>query len=179
MTTMKLVLTLCLILSQAPTLRQSNHNWHPATYRGLNVGNSRRAEMLRVFGQPKWSRAAKTEDRQEVWNNYEGAGEFPGITIVAIDNRRGIIKRIDFYPEKLSKQQAVAHFGRGYIITKYDFEACRSDEESEPIYESPSGLLTVVEYRARGIAIFIGHEDLVTKISYVSGPIGRVKSRCE
>ena len=175
---MKIILLFSLLLSQSPHTRSTQKVWRPAVYRGLRIGKSRRDAMLRVFGQPKWSRQAETEDRQEVWNNYERAGEFPGITIVVVESRSSVIKRIDFYPEKLSKQQALAHFGRGYITTKYDFEPCQSDEESEPIYESPTGLLSSVEYRARGIAISIGHEEMVTKISYVSGPIGRTKSRC-
>lgn len=139
--------------------------------------------MLRVLGQPKWSRAPQKDDDpespQEVWNNYERAGEFSGTTTVVTDGRSGVITRIDFYPEKLSKEQAVAHFGPGYIITKYDFDPCLGDEESEPIYESPNGPLVSLEYRARGIAISIGYKDLVTKISYVGGPIGAAESRCK
>ena len=139
--------------------------------------------MLRVLGKPRWSRTspgeADNESHQEVWNNYDRVGEFPGITNVVVDRRRGIITKIEFYPERLSKEEALAHFGRGYIITRYDFDRCGGDEESEPIYESPYGPLVSVEYRSRGIAISVGDKDMVTKIRYVSEPIGNAKPRCK
>jgi hypothetical protein len=180
---MKLILIFSLVLGQVPSARRPVRRWRPATYRGLTVGKSNRADVLRVLGQPKWSRAHEGEDDaesgQKVWNNYERAGEFPGTTTVVIDGRSGVIARIDFYPERLTKEQAVAHFGPGYIVTKYDFDPCPGDEESEPIYESPDGPLVSVEYRSRGIAISVGYKDLVTKISYVGGPIGATKSKCK
>jgi hypothetical protein len=180
---MKLILLFSLMLSQVPSAHHPVGRWHPATYRGLTVGKSNRADMLRVLGQPRWSRASQGDDdpesRPEVWNNYEHAGEFPGTTTVVLDGRRGVITRIDFYPEKLSKEQAVAHFGPGYVTTRYDFDPCLGDEESEPIYESPNGPLVSLEYRSRGIAVSVGHKDLVTKISYVGGPIGAAKSKCK
>lgn len=141
--------------------------------------------MLRVLGQPKWSRPSgegeedDPESRREVWNNYERAGEFPGTMSVVVDGRSGVITRIEVYPDKLTKEQAVAHFGPGYTVTRYDFDPCPGDEDSEPIYESPDGPLVSVEYRARGIAIAVGYKDLVTRISYVNGPIGAAKPRCK
>jgi len=138
--------------------------------------------MLKAWGKPKWSRsskpAAEEDERQVTWTNYERVGEFPGPTTVVSDTRSGVITRINFYPDRLTKEQAIAHFGAGYLITKYSFDSCLDEEESEPIYESPNGPLVSVEYRSRGIAISVGYMDMVTKISYVSGPIGSVKSRC-
>ena len=180
---MAFILTFLLLLSHAPSARQTDHRWHSATFRGLTVGKSRRADMLRVLGKPRWSRTspgeADTESHPEVWNNYDRVGEFPGITNVVVDKRRGIVTRIEFYPERLSKEEAIAHFGRGYIVTRYDFDRCGGDEESEPIYESPNGPLVSVEYRSRGIAISVGYQDLVTRIRYVSGPIGSARPRCK
>lgn len=137
--------------------------------------------MLRSWGQPKWSRTSKRDNEDEsqvTWTNYEKVGEFPGSTTVVSDTRTGVVSRINFYPDRLTKEQAIAHFGKGYVVTRYAFDSCYNEEDSEPIYESANGPLTNVEYRARGIAISIGYKDLVTKISYVSGPVGSVKSRC-
>jgi hypothetical protein len=178
---MNLVLILSLLLSQAPAVRLPQRVWHPATYRGLTIGKSRRADMLRVFGKPKWTRSPKRGDEdesdQEVWSSFERVGEFPGQTNVLSD-KRGVIERIDFYPAKLTKDQAIGHFGSDYIITRYAFDSCLGDEDSDHIYESQNGPLVSVEYRDRGIAISIGYKDLVTKISYVGGPIGSTKSEC-
>lgn len=180
---MKLLLILGLTLGQIAAVYQSDRRWSPATFRGLTMGKSRRADMLRVLGKPKWSRITPGEKGEEpdseVWNNYELAGEVPGQVNVVVDERSGVIKTIILYPKKISKQQAIAHFGRDYIITTYDFDPCEEDEDSEPIYESPKGPLEFVEYRSKGIAISIGYGDSVTKISYVAGPIGSTQPRCK
>ena len=159
---------------------QSGSHWRPATFRGITVGKSKLSNMLRKWGPPKWSRNSKrdNEEEQVTWTNYEKVGEFAGPTTVVSDTRTGVITRINFYPARLTKEQAIAHFGKGYVVTRYAFDSCGDEEDSEPIYESPNGPLISVEYRARGIAISVGNNDMVTKISYVSGAIGALKSRC-
>ena len=180
---MKSLLILSLLFSSAllPS-SQPGRRWRPATLRGITVGKSKVTEMVQKWGTPKWSRTSKPEAEEEAaqvtWTNYERAGEFPGPTTVVSDARNGVITRINFYPDRLTKEQAIAHFGADYIVTRYAFDYCVNEEDSEAIYESPTGQLVSVEYRARGIAISVGNKDMVTKISYVSGPIGSVKSRC-
>ena len=169
-----------LLTAVAGRAGQAARQWRPATYRGITVGKSKLANMLRTWGQPKWSRNSKRDNDEEqvTWTNYEKVGEFSGPTTVVSDTRSGTITRINFYPDRLTKEQAIAHFGKSYIVTMYAFDSCGDEEDSEPIYESPHGPLISVEYRARGIAISVGNNDMVTKISYVSGPIGALKSRC-
>lgn len=180
---MKVILILALLLSGAQAAQGPNRAWRPATYRGLTVGKSKRTDLLRVFGQPRWSRSPKREDEderdrdREVWSNFESVGEFPGPTNVLTD-KRGVIARIDSYPSALTRDQAIAHFGKAYVLTRYDLDSCLGDEDSEVFFESPKGSFLYLEYRARGIAISIGYKDLVTKISYLKGPVGSPKSKC-
>jgi hypothetical protein len=177
---MNLILILGLILSQVPAVRQPGRRWRPATFRGITVGKSKRVDMLRLLGQPRWSRTTPGEGNEHgtTWNNYERVSEFPGPTNVATDSVTGIVIRIDFYPQKLSKEEAVKYFGPRYVITRYAFDPCPGDEDEESVYESPSGPLVSVEYRGRGIAILVGYKDMVTKISYIGGPLGSTTSRC-
>jgi len=179
---MKLLLLFSLMLGSAfAPVAQTGRQWRPATYRRVTVGKSKLADMLRAWGKPKWSRTSRREadeEAQVTWTNYERVGEFPGPTTVVSDTRTGVVTRINFYPDRLTKEQAIAHFGSDYITTRYAFDSCLDEEDSEPIYESPTGPLVNVEYRARGIAISVGYKDLVTRISYVSGPIGSARSRC-
>src|SRR6266550_4215907 len=173
-----LMFSLVLVSAVAP---QTGRQWRPATYRGVTVGKSKVADMLRAWGKPKWSRTSRREadeESQVTWTNYERVGEFPGPTTVVSDTKSGVVTRINFYPDRLTKAQAIAHFGSDFVTTRYAFDSCLDEEDSEPIYESPAGPLVSVEYRARGIAISVGYQDLVTRISYVSGPIGSTKSRC-
>lgn len=110
---------------------------------------------------------------------YDSGGDFPGSLNVVIDKRSDVVLRIDLYPEKLSKDDAVKHFGQDYIVTRYDFDECLGNEESGPLYESPNGSLLEVEYRERGIAISVNGVGEVNNISYVSKPIGTPESRCK
>jgi hypothetical protein len=180
---MKSLVILSLLLSSSVSPpRQPGRQWRPATLRGITVGKSKLADMVRKWGKPKWSRTSRLEAeedaRQVTWTNYERVGEFPGPTTVVSDTHSGVISRINFYPDRLTKEQAIAHFGSDYIVSRYAFDSCLDEEDSEPIYESPTGPLVSVEYRARGIAISVGYKDMVTKISYVSGPVGSARSRC-
>lgn len=82
------------------------------------------------------------------------------------------------YPKGLSKEDAIKHFGSDYIITRYDFDLCLGNEESAPLFESPTGSVTFVEYRQRGIAIAVDDNSKVDHIRYVSEPIGAASSKC-
>lgn len=171
------VALLCFVVNVSS---QNQSVWRPASLRGITVGKSKVPDMIRFWGQPKWSRTspAEEDERQVTWTNYEKAGEFPGSTTVVSDARTMVITRINFYPDRLTKDEAVAHFGRNYVITRYAFDPCADEEDKEAIFESPNGPVVNVEYRSRGIAISIGYNNMVTKISYVSEPVGAKKSRC-
>jgi len=177
---LKALLVIALLSSAAAVTSQTSSAWRPATLRGVTVGKSKVPDMIRSWGQPKWSRTSPDEEdeHQVTWTNYEKAGEFPGSTTVVSDARTRLITRINFYPDRLTKDEAIAHFGRNYSITHYAFDTCKDKEKGESIFESPNGPVVNVEYRARGIAISIGYNNMVTKISYVNGPVGPTKSRC-
>lgn len=156
--------------------------WQAATYRGLIIGKSTRADMFRIFGKPKLidTPADQVEDEPnpEVWYEYERGGEFLGEPTFVVDKRSGMILRIDLYTRDLSKEEAIKHFGCDYIVTKYSFDDCLGNEESAPLYESPNGSITEIEYRARGIAISVDNNGSVKQISYVSKPLGATSSKC-
>lgn len=111
---------------------------------------------------------------------YDSGGVFPGELTVVINKDTGIVLAINLNPDSLSKADAVKYFGPDYILTRYDFDECLGNEESAPMYESPTGSLLEVEYRHRGIAISVDDDrGNVNTISYVSRPIGASSSRCK
>lgn len=181
------------ILSQKPSLEVqqlnakpegSNRDWGTATYKGLIIGKSTRADMLRVLGEPEWSgppsNQGKVDQNPEIWNTYKGSGDFPGQTTVVIDKHSSVILSIDLYPEALSKEEAIRRLGDHYIKTRYDLDMCLSTDggESAPLYESPNGEIEIIEYRSRGIAIRVNYQGNVDHIQYVNKPIGTPSSKC-
>lgn len=159
---------------------QRNREWQAASHRGLKVGASTRADMLSVLGAPK-SEEAYDEGAPTAGKLYYYAvgDEIPGEIVVAIDGNSGAIRNIELRPTDLSKNQIIKLLGDGYRVTRYDFDDCLGDGESSPLYESPTGPVTRIEYRARGIAIAVGESDKVKFISYVSEPVGALSSKCK
>lgn len=154
--------------------------WRAGTYRGITVGKSTRAEMVRSFGKSKWSEVFdENKSKSETWYHYEGTWEFPGRLTIVVDNRTDIIRAVDMYPKGLSREAAIKHFGEDYIVTRYDFDLCLGDEETAPLFESLSGSVISIEYRQRGIAVAVDDDGKVDHITYVSGPIGAASSKCK
>jgi len=191
------LLTLALAFSQAAAVKTDAGKWGAGNFRGLIIGKSTRADVLRRFGKPRWSQT-KPEDKEEkereekertgdrdrgehrvTWSSYESIGELPGITNIATDTRTGVIIRIDFFPERLTRDEAIARFGPNYIVTRYELDRCGRDEDRESLYESPNGSLLTLEYRPRGVALVIQSNDLVSTIRYVNAPLGSLRSKCQ
>jgi hypothetical protein len=172
-------------------LGQSSNNvttqkrgWKPARFRTLVMGRSKQRDMLRLLGKPIWSGRPMGEPENdpnpEIWNDYDGGGEFPGKLSVVFRKRTGVIVSVYLSPEQLSRDEAIRHFGNDYVETRYDFDSCLGNEESGPMYESPNGQIRFIEYRSRGIAIGLD-DDLsrVREIGYLSGPMGAATSKCK
>lgn len=159
----------------------NRRTWHAATYRGLTMGKSTLIEMLRLLGAPKRSETFNDgKSYSQVWYYYDSNSEFPGTLRVVVDKTKNIVRAVDIQPkDDLSREGAIKHFGQDYLITRYDFDSCLGDEESAPLFESPSGAVIFIEYRQRGIAISVNGYDKVNDISYVSEPIGAETSKCK
>ena len=86
---MILVLISLLLVPANGVQSESKPAWRPASFHGLIMGRSRRADMLRLLGRPKWTRSHNNGEREarQSFNNYEGIGEFPGDVTVVIDGR--------------------------------------------------------------------------------------------
>lgn len=155
--------------------RDPNRGWRAAMYRGLTIGQSTRADMVRVLGEPLLSVPSADQDEPIfVWNDYGIiSGDLSGRLAVEIDSRTEKIVGISISPENMSREDAIRYFGDGHTLMGYEFCEGFEDEINSPIYESPnSSDISYVEYRSRGIAIHIGDRGVVNAIYFVSEPVG-------
>jgi len=151
--------------------------WRKATYRGLTVGKSTRADMLRVLGKPLPSSPSADQHPPYpiIWNDYGRiTGEVSGTLAVEVDRRNNRIVSISVSPDRMTKDEAIRLFGDNYLLMGYEF--CKDlppDAVVGPVYENPkSSQIDYLEYRSKGVAIHLDREGIVNAIYYVSGPIG-------
>jgi hypothetical protein len=160
-----------------PGKRYKNRGWRAATYRGLTIGKSGRADMLRVLGKPHSSVPSADQEPPYpiIWNDYGMIdGALSGRLAVEVDSRNNQIVGISISPENMSKEDAIKYFGNDYVAMDYEFcEGISEDEEVGPVYENPkSGNISYIEYRSRGIAIHLNYMGKVNAIYFVNKPIG-------
>ena len=156
-----------------PTVAQTKRKkWQPATYKGLTVGKSTLADVLRVFGQPV-RKDFDEPDSEEIWYVYNDAGEFPGQFTVAINKKtKRVLAMMIAMLEDVKKETVLERLGNDYKVVRYapcpDFD----ESESGPFYESSNGPAVYFEYRSRGITVTADSKGMVYGVDYLARPPG-------
>lgn len=161
---------------------EENRGWRAATYRGLTIGKSTRADMLRVLGKPHSSVPSADQEPPYpiIWNDYGMIeGDLSGSLAVEIDSRTNRVVSISISPDNMSKDNAIKYFGNDYVGMDYEFcKGVPMDSTVGPVYENPkSGNISYIEYRSRGIAIHLDYRGMVNAIYFVDGPMGLASER--
>jgi hypothetical protein len=181
------------LTNQGLTVTQSSQNnsnvpyrdWQRAEYKGLRIGTSTLEDMLRLLGNPRRveqaTKSGKNISAIASWYVYEGTEWVPGELKVVVDNNSKRINFVVFYPNNLTREEAVNYFGADYLIKRYDFcDEQSENEEAGPIYESPDGTLEYIEYRSRGMALWLSNTNKVQEIIYDDKPLGvESKDKCK
>jgi len=145
----------------------------PAHYKGLTLGTATEADLAKALGKAAFVQEATDEgpvkihvykaDGREIWAIVRPPGKVTAITII---------------PAKYSKSDAEKEFGTAFQTVKYAIDKC-SKSESNAIYESPTGTITILKYPALGVYVKLTKSsDQVEAITYTSGPYGHAKSTC-
>jgi hypothetical protein len=155
---------------------KSNRGWCAGTYRGLTVGQSTRADMVRVLGKPLSSspEADQNEPKNFIWHDYgKIKGDLQGRLGIVTDKRTDKVVRVSIAPDDMTKEDAIKFFGKDYQVMGYEFCEGFDNETAVPVYESPKATeLKNVEYRARRISISVDYRDRVNEINYIAEPAG-------
>ncbi len=98
--------------AQAPASRP----WSAATYHGLTVGTSTRADVLKVLGKPNF--VGREEDTGVPTITFPVPDPMPGTLTVYM--KKGILDgmRLDLN-ESLSKSDIIRIFGHNYVVVHY------------------------------------------------------------
>jgi hypothetical protein len=148
--------------------------WTPATYHGLVMGKSTRADVIKVLGNPKW--AGREQDTGIPIMSYEVSDPVPGTLVVYVEKE--ILDGMTLNPKnRLTKSDLLRLLGHDYIIVRYDTDDCLAEGGTAPIYETPNGPIKHMEYRDRGVAV-IFYQDNVEAILFTFKPFGPTHSLC-
>jgi len=153
------------------------HEWRPATYQGLTIGKSTRADMIRVLGQPLSSSpsAEQDEPRVIIWNDYGMIrGELSGRLGVEVNSQTNRIISITISTDNMSKEKVIKYFGDDYQMMGYSFcEGQPDDWTYGLVYENPKSTdIDYIEYRSKGIAIHLDYQGKVDDIYFIAKPLG-------
>jgi hypothetical protein len=157
--------------SSSQNQRQSDREWKAATFRGLKIDHSTIDDALRIFGQPEWSGPQADQDPTDpnpaLYYSFSKGGEFPGELAIIVDKKSKKIIEILNIPQNLSKEKAIRHFGSGFTVAKYEF--CPDiDSTVGPVYPDPNGQLIQIEYKKRGIILYLRDDESVSEIAYLA-----------
>jgi len=163
-------------------LQEGERLWKAATYRGITIGKSTAKELFQKWGRPKstgnWDWDNPKKPKFPLYD-YDVQEWLTGTVKVEVETKTGKVISIEISPDELSLNRAIELFGEDYIETRYKSCECDPGDET-PMFESLDGNYLYIEYRRRGIAMFISHNGQVNSIQFVDKPIGLKSIReCE
>ena len=159
--------------TQTPSLKP----WASASYRGLIMGKSTRADVYKVLGKPKW--VGREQDTRRPMITYDVS--YPVIGELDVDIDKGILISMGLRPKmQMHTKDVIRLFGHDYIVVHYSFDDCLGEGGTAPIYENPNGDFKHLEYRSLGLAAVFTYQndEIVEEIVYTSGPFGPTHSLC-
>ena len=152
--------------------RETKRSWTPGVYKGIKTGESTRQDVLRIFGRPMRVEFADDKNSDEVWFIYPTKDNFTGQLTVAIDKRSKRVHSISLKPENVAREVVIERFGKEFVLGKYAFCPGFEYAESAPIFESPQGSMTFIEYPSQGIAVLVNDMGEVYEIGYRKERVG-------
>jgi hypothetical protein len=178
---MKAIIPILLLCMTAPAIcisqTQANELCSPASYRGLVVGKSTRADVLRTLGKPE--ALSHEEDTGTPYWSYTVAGPRPGWLMVF--TRKKLLTGIRLvFKTPLSKKETIGLYGPELHTVHYDFDNCASGGGAGPVHVSAGGPIERWEYRGEGKGIiFSVHDGQAQEMAFVCGPEDASQPKCD
>ena len=133
------------VLLLAASLGAQPLRWTPASFRGLVVGRSREADVVRLLGPP----IGTVYTPAMASMSYQGRGDHKGDLTIRIDRRAKTIAEIqESFPVAIPRSRLYKELGHDAVTAHYTRDRCGS------FYRDPNGQIELALYPARGIYLW-------------------------
>lgn len=163
-------------VSEAVAQKWAAAGFRPAVFEGLVMGKAKRGDVVARFGEPE---SEGPGEAGALCLTYRDIGGFKGIANFWLNPKTLVVNSLDIAPLDLTKEQAVAKFGKGAVLTRWAGARCYElgGGIGGPFYLDPHGELFTTEYRHLGI--MIEGATMVRSIEYQSRPLGLDRDPCK
>lgn len=165
------------MVTPATAQRSASAGFHPAEYRGIKMGKSKRRDVIARFGKPQWEGLS---EGGAYCLSYRDVGVVKGVVNIYLHGKVGVVSSLEIGPMDTNLEQVFNIFGKGAIETRWSEAACLAlgDGIGGPSYLDPKGEESVIEYRHLGVYIK-ARGRLVEGITYADRPFGLDRNPCD
>ena len=166
-----------LAVSAADGHQQGKHtdvsqNWGQATFKGLVVGKSTSADVIREFGKPKWKGGVQelvvpSDKDGELQYQYSAPSDVNGDVYVYFRRRTGVVSAILFYPKSMTRADAIAQFGSDFEESNEKLGPCPTAQERKAVEQYHIDYGPLLVYRKLGLYVDIKKDGSAFLVSYV------------
>lgn len=156
--------------------QSASAGFRPAVVSGIKLGQSKRREVLRRFGNPEWQGIG--EDGS-LWMKYTDIGIVKGMAQFVVDPKTDIVGLFVLSPTGTFIEDLLKILGPKYIKTRWTLTTCGKPTEMGVAYLDPQGEGELIEYRELGISIRVSVSgNKVDEVDYSHQPAGLDKNPC-
>jgi hypothetical protein len=157
------------VLLLAAALNAAPLRWTPAGFRGLVMGLSRQADVIRLLGPP--DRTSRTPAAASM--RYRGRGDHGGDLTIRIEGRSRTVTEIqESFAVAIPRSRIYKELGRDAVSAHYSKNKCGD------FYRDPQGPIELTLYPALGIYLWpdqYGYD--FAAIYYAARPPGAARPR--
>ncbi len=141
--------------------------WAKPKYKGIAVGESKRADVEERFGTPDRVEDCAVEGRKSAALYYSKLSNFDGEVMFAVDCRTGTVGAVWLQPrESIALGEVLNTYGADYCYVRYFLREDPEDPEVGIPRQDPRGNVVGIHYPSLGVVLVPDSWDKIHRILY-------------
>ncbi len=152
------VVVLLFASTLAAQTKSASAGWKTPTFHGITPGKSRKADVIKAFGQPNETRkpslSAFAGDSCCEELVYKGKGDTAGDLMIAVRRAGPVVYIVDSFQRAMTRTTAHKTFGPDWHDRTYSTAKCAASGGGTPLYRDRDGNLELAEYPSKGLLLW-------------------------